>query len=92
MGALGQRDVLHRLVALRIEEIAEHRPAGERPEGERPHELAGVLAQTDGDPGARATELAQEVHRLVGGDGPGDAEDQLPSVQHATPSGTRLLL
>ena len=41
-GALGEGHVLDRLRALRIEEVGEHRPAGERAEGEGAHELLGV--------------------------------------------------
>src|SRR5262249_7437525 len=74
-------DVLDGRLALRIEQVGEHRPTRERTEGERPHELAGVLAQADGDAGPASGELAEQVDRLVGGDGAGDAEDELPAVQ-----------
>src|SRR5207245_763289 len=79
--ALGQRHVLDRVGALGIEEVREHGTAGERAEGEGAYELARVLGQADGGAGAERGELAQEVHRLVGRDGPGDAEDQLFSIE-----------
>ena len=80
-GALGERDVLDRGLALGIEEIGQHRPAGERAEGERAHELLRVLSQAHGDRGAEPRELAQQVDRLVGGDGARDAEDQLSAAE-----------
>ena len=67
-GALGEGDVLDRLGALRIEEVGEHRPAGERAEGEGAHEPLGVRGGAHRDRGAGRVELAQQVHRLVGGD------------------------
>src|SRR2546426_146599 len=79
--ALGQGHVLHCVGALRIEEVREHGPAGERAEGEGADELARVLGQADGGAGAERGELAQEVYRLVGRDGPGDAEDQLFPIE-----------
>ena len=48
-GALGQRHVLDRLVALRVEEVGEHRPAGERPEGQGADEVLGVRGDDHGD-------------------------------------------
>src|SRR5439155_11461573 len=77
VGALGERHVLDGVLALRIEEVRQHRPAGERAEGERAHELARVLGEAHGDGGAEPGQLAQEVDGLVRGDRPGDAEDQL---------------
>src|SRR5207244_6970471 len=76
-GPLGQGDMLDGVAALRVEEVGEHRPAGERPECERGHELRRVLGQADGDPGPPPRQRAQKVHGLVRRDGPGDAEDQL---------------
>src|SRR6185503_7265788 len=69
-------------LALRIEEVAQDRPAGQRPEGQGPHELPGVLGQTDGDARPRPGELAQEDRRLVGGDRSRHAEDELAAVEH----------
>ena len=76
-GALGERDVLDRLVALGIEQVRQHRASGQRPEGERSHELAGVLGQAHRHPRAEARQLTEQIHGLVGRDGPRDAEDQL---------------
>jgi len=61
--ALGQRHVLDRVGALGIEEVREHRPAGERPEGEGAYELARVLGQADG--GAGAEDLARRVVEII---------------------------
>jgi len=77
VGTLGQGHVLDRLRALRIEQIGEHRAAGERPEGEGTDELVRVRGGDHRDPGAQTRELAQQVDRLEGGDAAGDAEDQV---------------
>ena len=80
VGALGQGHVLDRLRALRIEEIGEHRAAGERPEGEGADELAPrARSVTTVTRAPSARELAQQVDRLEGGDAAGDAEDQVLS-------------
>ena len=52
VGALGQGHVLDRLRALRIEQIGEHRAAGERAEGEGADELVRVRGGDHRDPGA----------------------------------------
>src|SRR5206468_12405124 len=59
----------------------EHGPARQRPEGEGPDEVLRVARQADRHAGARGRQLAQEQHGLVGRDGPGDAEDDLPPVE-----------
>ena len=58
VGALGQRDVLDGVGALRVEEVREHGPPGERSERERTHELARVLGEADRDRGAEPGQLA----------------------------------
>ena len=52
VGQLGEGDVLHGLFALGIEQVREHRAAGERPKGQWAYELAGVFGKANGDPRA----------------------------------------
>ena len=54
VGALGERDVLHGIWCLRIEEVLEHGASGERPPRERSDELARVRRGHDGDAGPEA--------------------------------------
>src|SRR5262245_33507284 len=84
MGALGERDVLDGVGALRVEQVGKHGPAGEGPERERADELTRVLGQAHGDRGAEPGQLAQQIDRLVRGDRPGDAEDQLAALEAHT--------
>src|SRR5262249_31450916 len=77
VAALGQRDVLDGVRALRIKKVGEDRAPRQRPERQRADELARVLGQADRDARSEPAELAQQVDRLVGGDRPGDAQDQL---------------
>jgi hypothetical protein len=83
MGALGDRHVLHRGIALRIEEIVQHGAARQRPERERPDEMLRVSRQAGGHPRAGRRQLAEEEHRLEGGDGARDTEEDLPPVEAA---------
>src|SRR2546425_49867 len=78
---LRERDVLDGIGALRVEEVGEHRSPGQGAERQRADELTRVLGETHRDRGAEPAELAQQVHCLVGGDRPGDAEDQLAAFE-----------
>src|SRR6266511_2656011 len=64
-----------------IEEVLEHRPAGERPPREGGDELARVRRRHYRDAGAEARQLSEQVDGLVRGDAAGDAEDQFRAGQ-----------
>ncbi len=82
VGALGDGDVLHGQVGLRVEEIHEHRPSRQRPPGEIAHEFSGVLGERHRHPRAEARQLAKQIDRLVGRDAPRDPKNDLSTRQH----------
>src|SRR4029077_19449008 len=68
----------------RPESVREGRGATNRgggAEGGGAHDPLSVLAQAPRAPATEPRQLTQQVHRLVGGDRAGDAEDELPAVQ-----------
>ncbi len=92
VGAVADDDVADPAVGEQVEQVGLDGVARQRPEGQRADEPRRRRRQHDRDVGPLGRQEAQQLHRLVGGDRPGDPEPDEPPLEptaHDSPSSSR---
>ncbi|MNN31793.1 hypothetical protein D3C81_1454940 [compost metagenome] len=81
VGPAGQLDVAHGRLGGRVEQVVEHRMAGQRLQGQRGDEFAGGAGHHHAHFGALVAQAADQLGALVGGDAAADTQDDAFTLQ-----------